>query len=131
MPILRPRRIVGLIAAASLTLVVSPAAAATVATPPVLVPSTSWSLVCTWTNIGTKPLEGVVNRIVDPAGAVIGSSNPSPIAPGQTFSQSVSGTNVVGFFHCSATNVPKSKVILTACVRLNSGGPCTPVVVAP
>ena len=120
-----------MIASASLILLVSPAAAATVTTPPVFVPSTSWSLYCTWTNISTQPLEGVVHQIVNPNGAVIGSSSPSPIAPGKTFAQSVSGTSVVGFFHCRATNVSKSRVILTACVRPNSGGPCTPVVVAP
>lgn len=111
---------------AALALLASPVGAATLSTPAVYLPST-WSLWCTATNIGTKPLENVMLEVVRPNGTVATTVTMGALAPGATNGGGVSGAANFGFFHCRGLNLSKSRAIVTACVRETSGSPCSTV----
>jgi hypothetical protein len=111
---------------ASLVLLASPAAAATLFTPPVLLP-TGWLVWCTVTNIGTKALENVVVERVNHFGVVSGTSSAASLAPGATIGGG--GTAASDFYRCQAPNLSKSKAIVTVCVQQNASAPCSPIAV--
>ena len=119
-----PMLVAATIALTSLLSLATGAAAATVTTPPILIPS-GYVLWCALTNVGSRPLENLAVERVRLDGTVSSTTTTASLAPGATAASG--GTVASTFGHCRVEGVSRRKVNLTACVQAASGSPCASI----
>ena len=107
------------LAAASLGFA-APAAAGDLVTPPVYVP-TGWTITCTLTNVGSKPIQAAEVATVDEDGDVVTSLSVASLEPGET--SDGNATPAAGFYHCRGLALKKNAIV-TACSRPDQQSAC-------
>jgi hypothetical protein len=120
---------------ASVALAVQAHAAASTATPPLVVNSGS-GIMCGVTNVGTKPIE-IVHQIVASDGSVANEGNPTIVAPGASYSSGgVVAPEISGFVYCRVQGFSSKKIRVTTCLMsavdiINGSGRCLDMTTAP
>ena len=107
------------LAAASLG-VAAPAAAGDLVTPPVYVP-TGWTITCTLTNVGSKPIQAAEVATLDEDGDAVTSLSVASLEPGEM--SDGNATPAAGFYHCRGIALKKNAIV-TACSRPDQQSPC-------
>ncbi|MFN2426301.1 MAG: hypothetical protein ABR587_07625 [Candidatus Binatia bacterium] len=120
---------------ASAALAVQAHAAASTATPPLLV-DTGSGIICGVTNVGTKPIE-IVHEIVVSDGSVADQGVPTILAPGASYSSGgVVAPAINGFVYCRVQGFSSKKIRVTTCLMtaadiINGVGRCLDMTTAP